>query len=135
MIGHVIPGRLVRTFALGLPLFFLAGCAAEMRCGDSDSLSLAEEIIEENLEKAVWYREISDQITGSTVRGATTLTRNAELRSSTCRATYAFEYRGKSHESEFEYEIHFLEDEDDFELSLDIDTVKSKVMAAALFER
>ena len=110
----------------------LAGCSDALTCNDSDAKDQVAEVIDSHLEGAVWYREMKPELGDIDISGISTTEANEDLGRYSCSATYTLEYKGKTKEVEFSYDLNYLEDKDESEVLVDVDTVKSLYMGAAM---
>jgi hypothetical protein len=111
----------------------LTGCGGVSECNESQTKETALNIIDTNLSKAVWYQQMKANITDAKISEISTMSKDEELEKRSCSGTYSFNYKGKNYEKDFEYELKYLEDEDSTMVSVDVETIKQRVMAIAMF--
>lgn len=120
-------------------LLSLAGCSGgTAKCNDGTVKQTVMSIIESNVQKAVWGKELYDKsfVSNTSVSNIKTTSHNDELDSYTCAAQFDFEFKGKSQSVPVTYELSYLEDQDDTEVSVyGVDDVKSKMMSLAMYAR
>ena len=67
--------------------------------------------------------------------GIKTLTRNEDVKQSTCSGKYSIIYNGKSHQFETEYALSYLEDKKETEVRVNVSSIQVALMALGMKER
>ena len=115
-----------------LSVMALAGCSNALTCNDSDAKTQVLEVIDSHLENARWFQDMKPSLGDRSISGISTTEKNEDLGRYSCSATYTLEYKGKTKEAEFSYDLRYLEDEGESEVLVDVDTVKSLYMTAGM---
>lgn len=115
-----------------LGVMVLTGCSGALTCNDGDAKSRVFEVVDSYLESALWYRDMKPGLGGREIFGVSTTDSNEDLGRYSCSATYMFEYKGRKKEVDFSYGLRYLEDKGESEVLVDVDTVKSRYMSAAM---
>lgn len=118
-----------------LAVVLLSACSGTPACGDSETLSLLDDIIEEKFEESAYGREFKP-IVGYEVRGIRTLDHDVDTDTYECAATLEFSLKNgrssKTIEQEIEYDVNSVQDKDnDFEVSYD-NAIKEGIFKAAM---
>lgn len=121
----------MRTLLI-LSVIALSGCSNALKCNDSGAKSQVLEVIDSHLEDARWYQDMKSDLGKRSIFGINTTRENKDLGRYACSATYTFEYKGKVKEAEFSYELKYLEDEDETQILVDVNTVKALYMTASM---
>lgn len=113
----------------------LQGCGSKIDCNDDGFKDLAVGLIKTRLEQAVWYKQITLALSGKPgLTSIKTLARSDELKTGKCAAKYTFVYNGKEREVDMEYDLAYLEDKKDTEVSVNVNGVAAGVMAIVMSE-
>ncbi len=111
------------------------GCGGKIDCNDDGFKGVAIGLIKTRLEQAVWYKQIALALSGTpALANIKTLARNDELKTGKCAATYTFVYNGKEREVDMEYDLAYLEDKKDTEVSVNVNGVAAGVMSIVMSE-
>jgi antitoxin component YwqK of YwqJK toxin-antitoxin module len=122
---------LVPLLALGL-----TACKGKVDCNDGSVKEDALEIIQSNLDKAVWYNEMKLAITGtSTLENIKTEHAAESGKRAECSATYLMTYNGKERSFNVEYELAYLEDKKETDVAVGIGAIQGGLMNMAASER
>ncbi len=115
-----------------LSVIALAGCSNALTCNDSDAKTQVLEVIDSHLETARWYQDMKPDLGDRNISGINTTEEDEDLGRYSCSATYTFEYKGRTKETEFSYDLKYLEDQGESEVLVDVNTVKSLYMTAGM---
>ena len=113
----------------------LSGCGGTASCNDGDVKETVAQIIDEQVKTAVWGRELFEngRIEGFDITDVKTTDRNETLDTYTCEATVEFEFDGKPQSKPIQYELAYLEDNGDTDVTVyGADDVKIRLMALAM---
>ncbi|MNJ21235.1 hypothetical protein D3C77_155820 [compost metagenome] len=123
----------------GSIVFLLAGCSGgTANCNDSNVKQTVLSTIESNIQNALWGKDLYDKglVSNSEVSSIKETSRDKEVDSYTCAASFAFDFNGKSQSIPVTYKLSYLEDQNDTEVGVyGVDVVKAKMMALAMFGR
>jgi len=115
-----------------LGMFFLTGCGSPLTCNDSDAKEQVLVVIDSHLEGARWFQEMKPGLGDREIAGISTTDANEDLGRYSCTATYTFEFKGKTRDTSFSYDLNYLEDKGESEVLVDVNTIKDRYMVAAM---
>lgn len=114
---------------------FLQACGNKVDCNNSEVKDDVVTIIQEQLGKALWYREMSMGIAEEvSLINIKTISHNEQLKQSQCNGTYVYTYNGKQREANVDYELAYLEDSGKVETKANVTEVVSALMSTAMRE-
>ncbi len=109
-----------------------SGCGGPLTCNDSDAKKQVLTVLDSHLKKALWYQEMKSGLGSRGISDIKTKEANKDLGHYACSAKYSFEYKGKVKDVEFTYDLNYLEDKKESEVLVDVNTIKSRYMTAAM---
>lgn len=116
----------------------LVGCGGTKSCNDSTTKDIVLSIINEQLSKAAWGRDIlnNGHLTEVDIESVKTVSRDNETDTYQCEATFVYKYKGNDDQYGISYRTSWLEDKSDTEVTLyHVDDIKSRILARALTTR
>lgn len=128
-----------KVMLAGSIALLLVGCSGgTANCNDSTVKQTAISIIESNIQKALWGKDLYDKglVSNSEISSVKTTSNDKDLDTYTCAANFGFDFKGNPQSIAVTYELSYLEDQGDTEVSVNgVDAVKTKMMALAMFGR
>jgi len=106
-----------------------------LTCSDSETRAQVLEIIQSHLEVSKWYQEAKPQLGPGKISEIRTIRSNKDLGRYACAAKYSFEYRDKTRETDFTYNLDYLEDEKKSRVLVDVNQVKAYYIALFMVGR
>ncbi|WP_302857466.1 toxin-antitoxin system YwqK family antitoxin [Ralstonia pseudosolanacearum] len=126
----------IRSLLLTIFAISLTACGGKVDCNSSAPKKDALEIIQSNLNNAVWYNEMKLAITGEPkLENIKTLDTQNDGKQSQCVGSYTLTYNEKPHSIDVAYDLTYLEDKKDTEVKVAVRDVQSGLMGLAVSER
>lgn len=122
----------MKRFIVLVPLLLLAGCSGELGCADGATKSGAMEVITSNLSQNRWYQEMLPALKDMKISNIRTISVDDTSKQHECRATLSWNFRGRDHSADFDYETDYLEDKGKSEVRVDMNKVTSGLMVSAM---
>ncbi|CAJ5232778.1 lipoprotein [Burkholderia pseudomallei] len=126
----------VSTVLMSLVAVGLTACGGKVDCNSSDVKKDALEIIQSNLNNAVWYNEMKLAITGEPkLENIKTVDTENDGKQAQCRGTYSTTYNEKPRSIDVSYNLAYLEDKKETEVRVIVGDVQAGLMGLVLSER
>ncbi|RTL29140.1 MAG: hypothetical protein EKK47_13955 [Burkholderiales bacterium] len=125
----------MRNLIVILIVTALTGCGSDIDCNDDNFKAIALQLIQNKLENVAWYREMKIALSPPTLVDIQTTSKNEEIKQSTCKANYSFEYNGRQRNIPIEYSLSYLQDSDKTNVSLDPDVIFKTLFVMVMAER
>lgn len=129
-IARLSPVMSVLLLAMGLQ-----GCAPKIDCNGDQVKKDVVTIVQEGLDKAVWYKEVALALSGNaSISDIKTVSKNDELKQAQCTAQYTFTYNKTQRQVEVEYNLSYLQDKKEVQVLAGADQVKTGIMQIVMRE-
>lgn len=136
MVKHMNIRLGAHVLLISLSAVALTACGGKADCNSSASKKDVLEIIQSNLNNAVWYNEMKLAITGEPkLESIKTLDTQNDGKQSQCVGSYTLTYNEKPHSIDVAYDLTYLEDKKDTEVKVAVRDVQGGLMGLAVSER
>lgn len=113
--------------ALALLAIGLSACGhSRLTCNDEAVKKKVLDLIHSHIEELSWFNKAKPYLGKRYLSDISTMEANKELARYTCQAVYSFEYKNKTQKVEITYNLRYLEDKKETQVSMDIQPVVSR---------
>lgn len=119
----IIVALLVSSCAMG---------GGSMKCNDQAAKDSAKEIIMSKIDNYGWFKDMNVSVTDENVVDVETISKDEDLKKYSCGAKFSYRTNRGTGEAYFEYDISYLEDKGEAEVTVDFKKIIPSIMSTAM---